>query len=209
MKPTQALKFTTIFTDIGGVLLSDGWNRQARKAAAELFNLDLADLEERHHLTFDTYEVGKLSLDGYLNRIVFYQDRDFSAEEFKQFMFRQSEPFNDMIELLCQLKKQYGLKIAAVSNEGRELTQYRIQQFRLYEFIDFFISSSFVHLRKPDTDIFQMALDIAQVQPENVLYIEDRAMFVQVARTLGIAGIKHVDISTTRDIIRNHGFEVL
>lgn len=208
MKNQPTPHFTTLFTDIGGVLLSDGWNRKARKDAAETFNLNLDDMEERHHLTFDTFEVGKLSLDKYLERTVFYKHRDFSSEEFKEFMYQQSHPFEDMIDLICQLKKRYGLKIAVISNEGRELAHYRINKFKLYEFIDFFISSSFVHLRKPDIDIFQMALDIAQVSPEKVLYIEDRPMFVQVAETLKITGIQHTDISTTKERLSEFGFDL-
>lgn len=208
MKNQSNPRFTTLFTDIGGVLLSDGWNRKARKGAAETFNLNLDDMEERHHLTFDTFEVGKLSLDNYLERTVFYKHRDFSMEEFKEFMYQQSHPFEDMIDLICQLKKRYGLKIAVISNEGRELANYRINTFKLNEFIDFFISSSFVHLRKPDVDIFQMALDIAQVRPEDVLYIEDRPMFVQVAETLNITGIQHTDITTTRERLIEFGFDL-
>ncbi len=145
---------TTLFTDIGGVLLTDGWNRESRKNAAAKFNLDLEELEERHHLTFDTYEEGKLSLDDYLKRIIFYEKRTFTIDEFKKFMYAQSSPFPEMIKSITQLKKQYSLKVGVVSNEGRELTEYRIKEFKLDQFVDFFISSSFVHLRKPDVDIF-------------------------------------------------------
>ena len=145
-------------------------------------------MNERHHLTFDTYEEGKLSLDEYLNRVVFYQERSFSREEFKAFMYAQSQPFPEMIELMRGLKLQYGLQVAAVSNEGRELTAYRVQQFKLGTFIDFFISSCFVHYRKPDADIYRIALDIAQVNPEQVVYIDDRAMFVEVAQRPGDPG---------------------
>ena len=188
---------TTLFLDIGGVLLTDGWNRKSRKEAAANFKLDLEDMEERHHLTFDTYEVGKLSLDEYLKRIVFFKKRSFTPDAFKKFMFAQSKPYDDMIQLITSLKKQYNLKVAVVSNEGRELTEYRIEKFKLYDFVDFFISSCFVHLRKPDVDIFRAALDIAQIPPKNVVYIEDRPMFVQVAEGLGIKGIHHEDIKST------------
>ncbi len=150
--------------------------------AAQLFGLDYGEMNERHHLTFDTYEQGKLSLDDYLNRVVFYQDRSFSRAEFKAFMYAQSRPFPEMIELMRGLKTQHGLQVAAVSNEGRELTTYRVQQFALATFIDFFVSSCFVHYRKPDEDIYRIALDIAQVRPEHVAYVDDRPMFVEVAR---------------------------
>lgn len=196
---------TALFLDIGGVLLTDGWNRKCRKKAAEFFALDLEELEERHHLTFDTYEAGKLSLHEYLNRIVFYEKRSFTRDQFQQFMFDQSKPFPKMIEMIRMLKKQYNLKVAVISNEGRELTEYRIKQFRLNEFVDFFISSCFVHFRKPDADIFRVALDIAQVPVEEMLYIEDRPMFVMVAESQGIKSIHHTDYETTRAKLESFG----
>lgn len=202
-------KIKTIFTDIGGVLLTDGWNRHARKKAAEIFHLNLDDFEERHHLTFDTYEEGKLTLEEYLHRIVFYQERSFTMEEFRQFMLSQSAPHKDMINLLINLKKRFRTKIAVISNEGRELSHYRINQFGLTEFVDFFVSSGFVGMRKPDTGIFQMALDMAQAKPEESVYIEDREMFVQVAAGLGINGIWHQDYDSTMKELAGYGLIAL
>lgn len=199
---------TTLFLDIGGVLLTNGWDRNARKLAASTFSLDLAELEERHHLTFDTYEEGKLTLDEYLTRIVFYEDRAFSRDDFREFMFSQTEPYPEMIDMICKLKATYGLKIAIVNNEGRELNEYRIRQFRLNRFVDFFISSCFVHFRKPDADIFRIALDIALVQPHEVLYIEDRPMFVSVAEGLGINGLCHENYASTREKLVKLGLVV-
>jgi len=198
-------QITTLFLDIGGVLLTNGWDRGIRSQAAEKFGLDIDELNERHHLTFDTYEQGKLSLDEYLERIVFYQERSFVRDDFKAFMYAQSHPFEDMIELVRALKSHYSLELAAVSNEGRELTNYRVQKFGLGTFIDFFISSCFVHYRKPDKDIFRAALDIAQVQPEEVVYIDDRAMFVEVAQSLGITGIHHCSYQSTKTSLESLG----
>jgi putative hydrolase of the HAD superfamily len=197
----------TIFTDIGGVLLTNGWDRGSRRKAIDLFKLDPEETEERHHLTFDTYEVGKITLDEYLDRVVFYKTRSFSRNRFRQFMYDQSKPFPEMITLMHQLKKKYGLKIAVVSNEGRELAEYRIKQFKLNDFADFFIVSSFVHFRKPDADIFRIALDTAQVSPRQVVYIEDRSMFVQVAAGLGIHGIRHIDYNNTCSKLGKFGFK--
>ena len=188
---------TTLFTDLGGVLLTNGWDRGSRRKAIELFKLDGEDTEERHHLTFYTYEVGKITLDEYLDRVVFYKRRSFSKQEFRNFMFSRSKPYPEMIALVKRLKQKYKLKIAVVSNEGRELMEYRIDRFKLGGFVDFFISSSFVHFRKPDADIFKIALDTAQVDANQVLYLEDRPMFVQVAEGLGIRGLAHVDIDST------------
>ncbi len=197
---------TTIFTDIGGVLLTNGWDRSGRQKAIRKFKLDPVETEERHHLTFDTYESGKISLSEYLKRLVFYTKRNFTEDDFRKFMFDQSQPIPDMLALVRGIKEKYGIKIAVVSNEGRELNNYRINTFKLGEFVDFFISSCFVHFRKPDADIFKVALDIAQVSPEKVIYLEDRPLFVQVADTLGIRGIIHHDFNTTRKQLADFGW---
>ena len=190
-------EITTLFLDIGGVLLSNGWDRYSRQRAAETFHLDYAKMEERHHLTYDTYEEGKLSLDDYLQRVVFYQERPFSKEEFRAFMYNRSRPYNDMLDLVHVLKARYNLKTVAVSNEGRELTLYRIRQFDLQGIIDIFVSSCFVRLRKPDPDIYRLALDISQSSPEQVAYLDDRLMFIQEAERLGIRSIHHTSYQAT------------
>jgi putative hydrolase of the HAD superfamily len=188
---------TTLFLDIGGVLLTDGWDRHARKRAATNFKLEWAEMEERHSLNFDIYEEGKLTLEEYLGRVVFHQKRLFTRAQFRRFMFAQSKPYPEMIELVAQLKVRHGLKIAVVNNEGRELNAYRIRKFKLDGFVDFFVSSCFVHLRKPDADIFRLALDIAQAPARQVVYIEDTPMFVQIAEDLGIRSILHTDYRST------------
>jgi putative hydrolase of the HAD superfamily len=205
---TPSSSITTLFLDIGGVLLTNGWDHNIRRRAAEKFDLDYDEMNERHHLTFDTYEEGKLSLDKYLDRVVFYQARSFSPEEFKAFMYAQSQPYPEMIELMRGLKTRHNLRVAAVSNEGRELTMYRVQQFQLGTFMDFFVSSCFVHYRKPDEDMYRIALDIAQVQPEQVVYIDDRAMFVEVAQGLGIRGIIHTSHQSTSKALEQFGLKI-
>jgi putative hydrolase of the HAD superfamily len=199
---------TAFFLDIGGVLLTNGWSRDLRQHAADRFGLDYEDMDERHHMTFGTYEEGKLSLDQYLDRVIFFKDRPFTREDFKAFMFAQSEPLPEMIEFVCRLKQAYQLKIAAVSNEGRELTIYRVKKFNLTRFIDFFIASCFVHFRKPDEDIYRIALDCAQVPAEEVVYIDDRAMFVEIAQGLGIRGIVHTGFESTRKKLKEMGLEI-
>lgn len=198
-------KINVIFLDIGGVILNNAWDHNMRMEAAELFSLDYAELNERHHLTFDTYEEGKLSLDEYLQRVVFYEPRPFSMGDFQEYMFKQSRAYPEMINLMSELKSDYSLKIAAISNEGRELTEYRIQTFHLNQLIDFFISSCFVHFRKPDIDIYRIAMDIAQVRADHAIYIEDRPMFVDVASDLGIHGLLHTNTADTRKALDNLG----
>ena len=197
----------TLFTDVGGVLLTNGWGNASRKLAIEKFGLDAKETESRHHLTFDTYEVGKITLDEYLQRTVFYMPRTFTIAEFRDFMFAQSQPYPEMLDLMRRIKAG-GCPIVVVSNEGRELTEYRIKTFKMGEFADFFVSSCFVHFRKPDRDIFQMAIDLAQANPAESVYLDDRPMFVEVAASLGLQAIRHVDYETTKAALAAHGIAV-
>jgi len=206
MKEKTLIKY--LFIDIGGVLLSDGWVQEFRKLAAKKFDLDLKEFEKRHNQSFDTYELGKLNIAEYLNRVVFYEKRPFTPAQFKKFMFEQSKPYPEMIELIRRLKTKYGLKIVAVSNEARELNAYRIRKFKLDEFVDFFISSCYVHLRKPDADIFQLALDTTQASIDQVVYIENTRMFVEIAKGMGIRSICHKDYKSTCAALASFGLEL-
>lgn len=205
--PSQSDGVKALFLDVGGVMLTNGWDGRARQAAAKQFGLNIDELNDRHHLTFDTYESGKLSLDEYLHRSVFYQERSFTAADFRKFMFDQSVAFPEMIGLVKTLKAKYDLRIAVVNNEGRELNEYRIATFGLNAFVDFFVSSCFVHFRKPDADIWKVALDIAQVPREEVVYIDDRQLFVQVAEGLGIRSIWHKSVEQTRVALAQMGLK--
>jgi putative hydrolase of the HAD superfamily len=186
-----------LFMDIGGVLLSDGWAHQARRRAAAAFKLNYSEMQSRHELTFDTYEEGKITLEEYLGRVVFYKKRAFTLAQFRRFMFAQTKPYPRMIALIRELKARHGLRVIVVSNESRDLNAYRIHTFKLDEFVDSFISSCFVHLRKPDADIFRLALDIAQTPIREILYVENTPMFVEVATGLGIRSICHTDYPST------------
>jgi len=196
---------THLFLDIGNVLLTNGWDRHCRQAAAQKFGLDLEDLNDRHKMSFDTLEAVKLSLETYLNQVVFYQERSFTRDDFKEFMFAQSKPKVEMINLVSGLKGKYRLKTAAISNEGRELTVHRIKKFDLTDCIDYFVSSCFVHFRKPDVDMYRIALDISQADPARSVYIDDRALFVEIAQSLGLHGIQHTDFEATRNTLKDLG----
>jgi putative hydrolase of the HAD superfamily len=198
-------RIEAVFTDVGGVMLTNGWDTEARKLAAAQFHLDIKEMDSRHRMTFDTYEIGKISLDVYLDRIIFYEPRSFSKDDFKAFMYAQSKPYPEMLDLMRQTKARNGIKMAVVSNEGRELTEYRIRQFGLTSFVDFFVSSCFVHFRKPDADIFRMAIDMAQVAPQKTLYLDDRTLFVEIACTLGLQAIHHTSYQETCQAFRTFG----
>lgn len=201
-------KITTLFLDIGGVLLSDGWGHNFRHQAAEKFHLDKQEMEKRHDIMFVTFEEGKISMDEYLDRVVFYKQRDFSKNEFRDFMFSLTTPNREMIAFIIKLKVQHGLRIVAVSNEARELNAYRIKTFKLKEIFDLFISSCYVHVRKPDITIFKMALDTAQVSVDEVVYIDDVQTFTDIATDLGIKSIRHTDWHLTSVALADLGLKI-
>ena len=196
---------TTLFLDVGGVLLTNGWDHHARRRAAKHFKLNWAEMQERHELNFEIQEEDKITFQEYLDRVVFWQKRPFTRAEFRRFMFAQSKPCTEMIELVRSLKAEHSLKTIVVSNEAREVNAYRIRQFGLDGFVDAFVSSCFVHLRKPDVDIFRLALDIALVPARQIVYIENTPLFVQVAEGLGIRSILHTDYKSTRAKLASFG----
>ena len=196
---------TTLFLDIGGVLLTNGWDHISRHRAAETFGLDWDGMETRHQANVDAYEKGRLSLDDYLTQVIFNEPRPFSREAFWQFMCAQSQPDPGMLALFPKLKQRYGLKLVAVSNEAKQLNAYRIETFGLDRLFDIFISSSFVHVRKPDTDIFQIALEVSMTRPEQVFYIDNTGEYVDLAAGLGIRGLTHTDLASTERALAEVG----
>jgi len=201
----RAAPVTTLFIDVGEVLLTNGWDHLARRRAAKHFKLAWVDMEERHSLVFETHEEGRMTFQEYLGWVIFYQKRPFTRSEFRDFIFAQSKSYPGVIELVANLKARYGLKIVVVSNESREVNAYRIRAFKLDRLVDTFISSCFVHMRKPDVDIFRLALDLAQTPPAQVVYIDNTPMFVQIAEGLGIRSILHVDLKSTRARLSSFG----
>jgi len=206
MAETKEIK--TLFVDIGGVLLTNGWDHDSRRAAALKFGFDFDEVEKLHRIAFPAFESGKLTLDEYLQLTIFDQERTFGKDKFVEFMFAQSRPYSEMIELVRGLKEKFGLKVIVVSNEGRELNDHRISKFALADIVDTFVSSCFVHLRKPDPEIFRLALDISGTAPEQIIYIENTSMFVDVAAKVGIRGIVHADIKETTESLKSFGLTV-
>jgi putative hydrolase of the HAD superfamily len=196
----------TLFLDIGGVLLTNGWEHESRALAVEKFGLDLKEVEDRHKLAFETYELGRLTLNEYLELVIFYQQRGFSKEDFKAFMFQQSEALPGAIDYFIEIKKKHQLKVIAVSNEGRELNEYRIKQFGLDRLFDAYISSCYVHLHKPDKDVLRMACDISNTPPGDALYIDDNLMLADVAKSFGCRSLHFQGLNTTQEFIKTCTF---
>jgi putative hydrolase of the HAD superfamily len=197
-------RYKILFSDIGGVLLSNGWGHESREAAAVKFGIDYAEMDALHDFIFNVYEMGKISLDFYLDTVVFNHPRNFSREEFKDFMFKQSTQLPHLIPWLIDWKAQnHGLKIISINNEGKELNQYRIKKYNLHSVFDAFVSSCEVGMRKPDPGIFTLALGIAQAEPNECLYFDDRIMLVEAAKKAGIHAYLHEGFENTRKIIEN------
>ena len=182
---------TALFWDIGGVLLTNGWDRHARARAEQHFQLEHDDFDERHRAHVTEFEEGKLTLDAYLDAVVFYRDRPFSMDDFKQFIYAQSEPHPEMLDVARSLRASRQYLMAVLSNESRELTQYRIERFGLRSLFSLFLASCFLGMRKPDRDIFELALEITQTAPTDALFIDDREENVEAASRLGFQTIHH------------------
>ena len=164
-----------LFSDIGGVLLTNGWGHESRMAAAKKFNIDYDEMDILHDFIFNVYEMGKISLDDYLDTVVFREKRNFSKEEFKEFMFAQSIELPGTLSWLIKWKNEHkNVKVISMNNEPRDLNQYRIQKFMLHDFFDAFVSSCEVGMRKPDPGIYLLGLGIAQAKPEECVYFDDR-----------------------------------
>lgn len=194
-------RIKVLFFDVGGVLLNNGWGHQSRQEAARLFDLNYEEMDVLHDFIFNVYEMGKISLDDYLDVVVFNHPRSFSKQDFKDFMFAQSVELPGFLPWLKAWKKHCGYRVISINNEGRELNNYRIQKFGLHDCFDAFISSCEVGMRKPDPGIFNLAMGIAQVSPEECVYFDDRLMLTKSAQKLGIRSFHHQDFSTTQQIL--------
>ncbi|WP_222539259.1 HAD family hydrolase [Pedobacter polysacchareus] len=195
-------RIKVLFFDVGGVLLNNGWGHQSRQEAAKLFDLNYEEMDVLHDFIFNVYEIGKITLDDYLDVVVFNHPRSFSKQDFKDFMFAQSVELPGLLSWLKEWKKTCGHRLISINNEGRELNNYRIQKFGLHDCFDAFISSCEVGMRKPDPGIFNLAMGIAQVSPEECIYFDDRLMLIKTAQKLGIRSFHHQDFATTQQIIQ-------
>lgn len=192
-----------LFLDIGGVLLSDGWNHKARMEATEKFGLEPIQLEKDHAVAFPLFENGKLSLEQYLDSVIFNKERAFSKDEFRAFMFSKSTELPHFLPWLIDWKQKNNIRIFAVNNEGKEFNDYRIDKFGLDRCFDAFISSCEVGFSKPDPCIFKLALGIAHVAPEHCLYFDDRAIHVAIAKQMGINAFVHQGFEQSKTILES------
>jgi putative hydrolase of the HAD superfamily len=199
---------TTLFWDIGGVVLTNGWDREARRQAAEAFDLDWDELQDRHDLSFPAFDTGHITLDQYLDRTLFYRPRPFTREEFTAFMFAQSQEYPESRAILTKVACTGKYFIAAINNEPLELNQYRIEAFNLRKEFQVFFSSCYVYARKPDETIFRIALSVTQRSPERCVFIDDRSINLENPRRLGMNVIHYQGASKLLADLQLLGIEV-
>ena len=201
-------QITTLFWDIGGVILTNGWDRNSRKEAAEAFRLDWEDFQDRHELSFPAFDAGQISLNEYLERTLFYRPRKFSREEFTAFMFAQSKEYPASRAILGQCTGTNRYFIGAINNEPLELNRYRIEAFSLRRDFQVFFSSCYIHSRKPEEAIFRAALAVTQRQPGECVFIDDRPLNLESPRRLGMAVIHYQTPEQLRADLRHLQVEV-
>jgi putative hydrolase of the HAD superfamily len=188
---------------VGGKVHTNGRAHESRKKAAEKFGLNYEEVNSLHNFIFNVYEIGGVTLDEYLDTVIFNHPRDFVREDFKDFMYASSVELPDMLEWLKEWKKDCGFRIISINNEGKELNDYRVRKFKLHQSFDAFVSSCEVKMRKPDPGIFQLAMGIAQASPQQCVYFDDRIMFVHTAKKLGIRSFLHTDFESTKKILED------
>ena len=201
------LRIRAIFWDVGGVLLTNGWDRAQREKALEQFHLDREEFNDRHEMLVSSFERGKISLDEYLDRTIFYRSRPFTRDEFRQFMFALSQPKSDELALAQELSRSGKYLMSTINNESREMNLYRIEKFGLREIFDIFISSCFVGLRKPERDIYRLALEITQKVPAQCCFIDDRDLNLESAEKLGMQTIRMQTVEQLRQELRKLGVQ--
>jgi putative hydrolase of the HAD superfamily len=201
-------EITTLFWDIGGVILTNGWDRGSRKEAAIAFHLDWDEFQDRHDFSFPAFDCGQITLNEYLDRTVFYRQRGFTREEFTAFIFAQSKEFPETRAILDKVSNSGKYFVGAINNEPLELNQYRIEAFDLRRNFLVFFSSCYVHSRKPEEMIFRVALEVTQRPPEKCLLIDDRPLNLESPRRLGMNTIHHQNAGQLRSELGNYGVEV-
>lgn len=187
-------EISTILWDVGGVLLTNGWDHMERAAVLQQFALDRAAFEPRHELANDPWEKGLMTAEQYLLQTVFYEPRPFTPAAFLQAILERSMLLpHGAMRILQELAASEEVELAILNNEARELNDYRIERFELGRYFDVFLSSCYLGLRKPDPKIFELALDVLQRDPEEVAFIDDRAENCAAAQALGIHAITYLN----------------
>ena len=196
-----------LFWDVGGVLLTNAWDHTQRAQALKHFLLEDDDEEfhNRHEMVVSSFERGKITLEEYLDRTVFYRPRPFTREAFLDYMFSLSQPFPDVVQFAQSLSRSGKYFMGTINNESRELNYYRIEKFGLRNIFRLFISSCFVGLRKPESGIYRLALEVTQIPAEECCFIDDRALNLECAAKLGMDTIEMDSLDQLRADLQKLG----
>lgn len=199
---------TALFWDVGGVILTNGWDRRSRAAAAKKFDIDWEEFEDRHDLAFPAFETGRITLDTYLQRTVFYRKRSFTREEFTDFISAQSAEFPDSRAVLSDVAATGKYLLATINNEPLEINERRIREFNLRREFKAFFSSCYLGVRKPDEGIYKLALEVTQRDPQESLFIDDRELNLECAKQLGMRTIHFQNAAQLRQDLAANGIIV-
>ena len=201
-------EITSLFWDIGGVILTNGWDHNSRMEAVQTFGLDWEEFRERHDLSFPAFDAGQITLNQYLDRTLFYRTRSFSREEFTAFMFAQSKEYPETRAVLDDVAKAGKYYVASINNEPRELNDYRIEAFGLRKDFQAFFSSCYLNARKPEDTIYRIALEVSHRPPANSVFIDDRPLNLENPRRLGMNVVHHQNAKQLRNELQGFGIKV-
>jgi len=176
------------------VLLTNAWDRTQRMAALEHFRLDQEEFHDRHEMVVSSFERGKITLEEYLDRTVFYRTRPFTKDAFRDFVYSLSQPFPEVLQFAQGLSDSGKYFMGTINNESRELNYYRIEKYGLRKIFRLFISSCFVGFRKPEKDIYRLALETTQVPAQECCFIDDRSLNLEIAAKLGMHTIEMQEV---------------
>ena len=195
----------TLFFDLGGVLLTNGWDTASRRKAAETFGLDFPEFQTRHEMLKTAFETGRLSLDHYVNKAVFHRPRPFTAHEFKTFMFGQSQLLGDTLDFVRALAATGQYRLYTLNNESRELHEHRVKAFGLHQVFRGFLASCYLGQVKPNEDIYLNALGIAATHRDQAVFIDDRELNVEPALALGLNAYHFQGLDGLREFLKERG----
>jgi putative hydrolase of the HAD superfamily len=183
--------FDAILFDVGGVMLTNGWDHVERAAVLKHFSLDRTAFEARHEKPYDALERDTIDMYAYLETTIFHEPRTFTPDDFIAVMKSQSVPIpSNAMGVLREISTSCKFLVGVLNNESRLLHEYRMEKYGLEPYLEIQLSSCYLGMRKPDADIYRRAIDIVGRPANRILFIDDRAANAQAARDAGMQAIQ-------------------
>lgn len=198
----------TLFFDVGGVLLTNGWDTAARKRAAETFGIDFPEFQTRHEMLKTAFETGRLNIESYVQKAIFHCPRSFGPDDFIAFMYRQSQPIGETLEWVRELSRSGRCRLFTLNNESRELHEHRVRTFQLDTIFRGFLTSCYLGQVKPDEDVYLNSLGIAACDRSEAVFIDDRPVNVESALALGLSAVRFEGLDALRAALDERGLAV-